>query len=82
MGGEEFLSSSRGWTGAKAASGWSGSARDRRVRLGRVTEGIAVTASIGVTSHGGDEVERGALLALADRNLYAAKRAGRDRVVA
>ena len=47
-----------------------------------VTEGIAVTVSIGVAAAPADEVERAALLALADRNMYAAKRSGRDRVVA
>ncbi|HEX4980079.1 MAG TPA: GGDEF domain-containing protein, partial [Ilumatobacteraceae bacterium] len=46
-----------------------------------VTGGIGVTVSIGVAAAPADEVERSALLALADRNMYAAKRAGRDRVV-
>ena len=46
-----------------------------------VTEGIAVTVSIGVAAAPADEVDRTALLALADRNMYAAKRRGRDRVV-
>ena len=46
-----------------------------------VAEGISVTVSIGVAAAPADEVERGALLALADRNMYAAKRSGRDRVV-
>ncbi len=47
-----------------------------------VTAGIAVTVSIGVAAAPTDEVDRVALLALADRNMYAAKRNGRDRVVA
>jgi two-component system cell cycle response regulator len=47
-----------------------------------VTEGVAVTVSIGIAAAPEDGVERGALLTLADRNMYAAKRAGRDRVVA
>jgi len=47
-----------------------------------VTDGVAVTASIGVASAPDDAVERGALLALADRNLYRAKSAGRDCVQA
>ena len=47
-----------------------------------VTEGIAVTVSIGVATAPADEVDRAALLALADRNMYTAKRRGRDRVVA
>jgi diguanylate cyclase (GGDEF)-like protein len=41
---------------------------------------LAVTASIGVADT--TEAQGEALLALADRRLYAAKRAGRDRVVA
>jgi two-component system, cell cycle response regulator len=47
-----------------------------------VTGGLPVTASIGVASAPGDATERGALLARADENLYRAKRAGRDRVIA
>ena len=47
-----------------------------------VTQGIAVTVSIGVSAAPADEVDRGALLALADQNMYTAKRSGRDRVVA
>jgi two-component system, cell cycle response regulator len=46
-----------------------------------VQEGVLVTASIGLASAPEDELERGALIAHADRNLYAAKRAGRNRVV-
>ena len=45
------------------------------------TGGPHVTASIGVAAAPEDEVERGALLALADQNLYVAKRNGRDQVV-
>jgi two-component system cell cycle response regulator len=47
-----------------------------------VTEGVPVTVSIGVSAAPQDGVERSALLSLADRNMYVAKRAGRDRVVA
>ena len=47
-----------------------------------VTAGIAVTVSIGVAAAPTDDVDRVALIALADRNMYAAKRNGRDRVVA
>ncbi len=47
-----------------------------------VSEGITVTASIGIASSPSDEVERKALLALADANLYRAKDAGRNRVTA
>ena len=46
-----------------------------------VTDGVAVTSSIGLAAAPGDGVERSALLALADSNLYAAKRNGRDRVI-
>jgi two-component system, cell cycle response regulator len=47
-----------------------------------VTHGAAVTVSIGVAAAPRDGIERGTLLALADRNMYVAKRNGRDRVVA
>jgi diguanylate cyclase (GGDEF)-like protein len=43
-----------------------------------VAPGLAVTASVGIASSG----ESDDLAALADRRLYAAKRAGRDRIVA
>jgi diguanylate cyclase (GGDEF)-like protein len=46
----------------------------------RITEGVAVTASIGVAAAPQDALDRSVLLAHADRNLYRAKRAGRDRV--
>lgn len=48
----------------------------------RITDGVAVTVSIGVATAPADGVERGELLAQADRNMYRAKGAGRDRVVA
>jgi len=41
-----------------------------------------VTTSIGVTTHTGGPVTGSALLSAADRNLYEAKRGGRDRVIA
>ncbi|GII25725.1 GGDEF domain-containing protein [Planosporangium mesophilum] len=47
-----------------------------------VTGGIPVATSIGVTTVTGGRSTPSALLAHADRNLYAAKRAGRNRVVA
>jgi two-component system, cell cycle response regulator len=47
-----------------------------------VSDGVAVTASIGVAAAPDDEVERSALIAAADRNLYRAKRSGRARVSA
>ncbi|NJC71648.1 diguanylate cyclase [Planosporangium thailandense] len=47
-----------------------------------ITGDLPVTASIGVATVTGGRGSPSALLAQADRNLYAAKRAGRDRVVA
>jgi diguanylate cyclase (GGDEF)-like protein len=47
-----------------------------------ITEGLAVTISIGVATAPHDGVDRTPLLACADRRLYAAKRQGRDQVVA
>ena len=46
-----------------------------------ITDGIPVTASIGVAVAPDDGVERRTLLETADRNLYRAKHDGRDRVV-
>jgi diguanylate cyclase (GGDEF)-like protein len=46
-----------------------------------VTDGLRITVSIGVAAAPGDGIERSTLLALADRNMYAAKHSGRDRVV-
>ncbi len=46
-----------------------------------VTDGIAVTVSIGSASAPEDGIDRAALLAFADENLYSAKH-GRNRVVA
>ena len=45
-----------------------------------VTGGLPVTCSIGVTTVTGPAVIPATALAAADRNLYTAKRAGRDRV--
>ena len=83
MGGEEFLLLLPGVDRSEGVE------RLDRVRSeiadyawAEVTAGIAVTVSIGVAAAPTDEVDRVALLALADRNMYAAKRTGRDRVVA
>ena len=46
-----------------------------------ITDGIAVTASIGVAVAPSDGVDRRAILEVADQNLYRAKHSGRDRVV-
>lgn len=47
-----------------------------------VTGGIPVTASIGVAAAPEDDMDRRGLLEIADRNLYRAKRNGRNQVVA
>ncbi|NJC71649.1 diguanylate cyclase [Planosporangium thailandense] len=47
-----------------------------------ITGRVPVSVSIGVTTAGDGRGSPSALLAQADRNLYAAKRAGRNRVVA
>ncbi|WP_433295646.1 GGDEF domain-containing protein [Actinoplanes sp. CA-030573] len=83
MGGEEFLLIFPGMDGAEAT---------RRCELLRlrirthawqpVTGALPVTTSIGVTTAIEGRSTVSALLSQADRNLYAAKRAGRDRVVA
>ena len=46
-----------------------------------INDRVVVTASIGVASAPEDHLDRSALVARADENLYRAKREGRDRVV-
>jgi two-component system cell cycle response regulator len=82
MGGEEFLVLFPDLDRA------SGIARMERIRdeiashpWSAVTDGLKVTASVGVASSPEDGVERRELLELADRNLYRAKEFGRDQVV-
>jgi two-component system cell cycle response regulator len=82
MGGEEFLLIFPGVDAAEAA------ARCERLRLrirahswGPITGPHPVTTSIGVTTAEEGRATVSALLSQADRNLYAAKRAGRDRIV-
>ena len=82
MGGEEFLLVFPDVDAAEAAQ------RCERLRLRirahgwePVTGSVPVTASIGVTTAPDGRATPSALLSQADRNLYAAKRAGRDRVV-
>jgi diguanylate cyclase (GGDEF)-like protein len=50
-------------------------------RWDEITNGIPVTASIGIAAAPDDGFERRALLEVADQNLYRAKQTGRDRVV-
>jgi diguanylate cyclase (GGDEF)-like protein len=82
MGGEEFLLIFPG-VGAEEAA-----ARCERLRLRirahawePITGVLPVTTSIGVTTAADGRGTPSALLSQADRNLYAAKRNGRDRVV-
>ena len=82
MGGEEFLLIFPGTPAAEAAD------RCERLRLRvrahgwePITGTLPVTTSIGVTTAADGRGTPSALLSRADRNLYAAKRAGRDRVI-
>jgi diguanylate cyclase (GGDEF)-like protein len=82
MGGEEFLLIFPGADAAEAA------ARCERVRLRiraygwePITGTLPVTMSIGATTVADGRTTPSAMLSQADRNLYAAKRGGRDRVV-
>jgi diguanylate cyclase (GGDEF)-like protein len=83
MGGEEFLLVLPGTPEKRAAR-----LLDRiRQAVGRhdwiaLTRQLPVTVSIGVAGRGNAaEASQSALLSIADRNLYAAKHGGRDRVV-
>jgi len=83
MGGEEFLLVLPA-TGAAEAARRCERLR-RRIRehgWEPVTGALPVTASIGVTTSADGSGSLSTLLSRADRNLYAAKRDGRDRVVA
>ena len=83
LGGEEFLLVLPGCDSAQAVSCCE-SARVclRSYEWAGLVGDLSVTASIGVTTATAGRSTRSALLADADRNLYSAKRAGRDRVVA
>ncbi|WP_232050334.1 diguanylate cyclase [Actinoplanes sp. OR16] len=82
MGGEEFLLVYPGVDAGEAAQ------RCERLRLRirahgwePITGTLQVTTSVGVTTAPDGQATFSALLSQADRNLYAAKRGGRDRVV-
>jgi diguanylate cyclase (GGDEF)-like protein len=83
IGGDEFLLLLPGADSREALERLD---RLRREISGRewanVTGGHPVTVSIGVAVAPRDGVEPSTLLALADRNMYIAKRSGRDRLVA
>jgi diguanylate cyclase (GGDEF)-like protein len=83
MGGEEFLLIFPGMDGAEATRCCELlRLRVRTYAWQPVTGALPVTTSIGVTTAIDGRATVSALLSQADRNLYAAKRAGRDRVVA
>lgn len=82
MGGEEFLLIFPGVDTAEAAQ----RCEQLRLRIRAhgwepITGTVPVTTSIGVTTTADGRITPSAMLSQADRNLYAAKRAGRDRVV-
>ncbi|GAA2593010.1 hypothetical protein GCM10010435_84990 [Winogradskya consettensis] len=84
MGGEEFLLALPGITGPAAGTHLDGI----RVAISsydwsELTHGMPITVSIGVAGlTDTNTASQAALLSIADRNLYVAKHAGRDRVVA
>jgi diguanylate cyclase (GGDEF)-like protein len=82
LGGEEFVLLLPGLGGQAAEQRCETlAALLRQTDWTAVTGALPVTASIGVTTYTGGPVTPAALLARADEQLYAAKRAGRDRVV-
>ena len=83
LGGEEFVLLLPG-TGAEAAALRCDSlaSRIRAMDWSEMTGTHPVTASIGVATYADGPMSAADLLAAADQNLYAAKRSGRDRVVA
>lgn len=77
VGGEEFVAVLGG------LSGHEGALLAERLRVAVEVckpRGIEVTMSFGVATASGEEVDYGTLFAAADRLLYEAKRAGRNRV--
>jgi diguanylate cyclase (GGDEF)-like protein len=83
MGGEEFLIALPGLGPGEAAGRLDGLRVTVRSHDWQPVVGaIPVTVSIGVAGSGGPPVaDQVALLKTADGNLYAAKHAGRDRVI-
>ncbi|WP_148927771.1 tetratricopeptide repeat-containing diguanylate cyclase [Paenibacillus methanolicus] len=83
LGGEEFLLLCPGYDAAKGLDFAERlRAAIRSADWGAFAPGLAVTASLGVCTAAAGVAAASALLAEADRNLYAAKNGGRDRVVA
>jgi two-component system cell cycle response regulator len=83
LGGEEFVLLLPGVPAGAAGQRCAElAARVRGADWRPVTGELPVTASIGVTTYAGGPVSPAGLLAAADDHLYAAKRAGRDRVMA
>ncbi|GGQ44372.1 tetratricopeptide repeat-containing diguanylate cyclase [Couchioplanes azureus] len=83
MGGEEFLIAMPGFTAPRATVHLDAVRHTiRAYDWTALTDGLPVTVSIGVAGLGDPAVPtQAALLSTADRNLYVAKHAGRDRVV-
>ena len=82
MGGEEFVVVLPGLDGTGSLQRWEWLRRAvADYPWQALTAGIPVTASIGATTYGDHRRTQSSLLRQADRNLYAAKGLGRNRVV-
>ncbi|HYL72519.1 MAG TPA: GGDEF domain-containing protein, partial [Candidatus Dormibacteraeota bacterium] len=82
VGGEEFLLVLFGVSPQEAAECWETVRENvRSYPRQSLTAGVPVTVSIGATTLVAGRATQAALLGAADRNLYVAKRGGRDRVV-
>lgn len=83
LGGEEFLILCPGYDAGKGIEFAERlCAAIRSADWSAIASGLSVTASIGVSTAAAGTATRTALLAEADRNLYAAKHGGRNRIVA